>query len=473
MRRHAALLALALLLALFSSAGGNAQNIVLFVTDDQGQDAAGCYGNAAIHTPHLDRLAAQGTRFRYAFCTTASCSPSRSVILSGLHNHANGQYGLAHYNFTARKNLKTLSARLAEKGYRTARVGKFHVAPAETFPFEKVLRASSRHPVEMANRCRELIEAESEQPFFILFATSDPHRGGKVPDTDIDAFGNRPEARPGIAKTIYDPKDVIVPGYLPDTPASRAELAQYYESVSRVDQGLGRLLEILAGAGKLETTLILYISDHGAAFPGAKTTVYEPGLLSPCVVRAPGVKRRGVVSNAMVSWVDITPTLLDYAGALDEAAAFHGRSFLGTIERESPEGWDEIYASHTFHEVTMYYPMRVVRTRRFKLIWNIAHTLPFPFAKDLWNSATWQRTIEAGPDLGPERQPLQRYGPRLITAFLERPRFELYDLTEDPLETKNLAGDAEHAETLRNLQERLRKFQQRTKDPWRLKWTRE
>jgi N-sulfoglucosamine sulfohydrolase len=448
-----------------------AQNVVLFVADDQGQ-VAGCYGNPVIKTPNLDALAADATRFQYAYATTASCSPSRSVILTGLFNHANGQYGLQHavHHFQSFDDVRSLPVLLSAAGYRTARIGKFHVAPETVYRFDKALPGNPRNPVAMANNCRELIESPSDRPFFLYFCTADPHRGGGEANEIAerpDRFGNKPRGQsyPRIEPVHYDPKDVIVPPFLPDTDACRAELAQYYESISRVDTGLGRLVEILKESGKYDDTLIIYISDNGMPFPGAKTTAYEPGLRLPCIVRNPRSEKRGIVNEAMVSWVDIAPTILDFAGIDPQGLAFHGRSFLPILEQKNPPGWDEVFASHTFHEVTMYYPMRVVRSGRYKLIWNIAHPLPFPFASDLWNSATWQAARRNGSSF--------RYGKRTIQAYEHRPRFELYDLEEDPDEVHNLATDQSQRDVLVDLQQKLAKFQQRTGDPWLLKWARE
>lgn len=139
-----------------------------------------------------------------------------------------------------------------------------------------------------------------------------------------------------------------------------------------------------------------------------------------------------------------------------------GRSLLGILDREEAPGWDEILLSHTFHEVTMYYPMRAVRTRRHKLIWNIASPLTYPSASDLWRSPTWQEIFAQGPEA--------LYGKRKIGAYLQRPKFELYDLEGDPEETVNLAGDAQHAALLAEMQQKLKDFQKRTKDPWLHKW---
>jgi N-sulfoglucosamine sulfohydrolase len=445
----------------------NRPNIVLVVSDDHGLDALGCYGNPIIKTPNLDALAAEGVRLTNAFCTSASCSASRSVILSGLYNHANGQYGHQHsyHHFISFSHIKSLPVMLAEAGYRTARIGKYHVAPEAVYKFDVALRGNSRSPVQMADNCRDFISGDDDKPFFLYFCTSDPHRGGgkanELPGRP-DRFGNRPKGGyPGVDEVEYDPEDVVVPPFLPDLPECRAELAQYYQSVSRVDQGVGRLINNLKQAGKYDNTVVIYISDNGVAFPGAKTTLYEPGMNLPCIVRDPRQSSRGITCDALVNFADLAPTILDYAGALPGPDSLQGRSFRPALDQEHPEGWDETYASHTFHEITMYYPMRVVRQRRYKLIWNIAHGLDYPFASDLWASATWQATIRTGR---------KYYGKRTVEAYLHRPQFELYDLENDPHEVENLAHSPGHQRILNELKSRLKAFQKRTKDPWIVKW---
>ena len=461
------------------------RNIVVFITDDQ-SPTMGCYGDPIAHTPSMDRLATEGVLFENAFCTTASCSASRSVVLTGLHNHANGQYGHLHsfHKFSSYPWVQSLPVLLAKAGYRTARIGKHHNGPEEVYFFEEKLRGSGRSPVEMANNCRPFIEAADDRPFFLYFATSDPHRGGGTASElpyKPNRFGNRPNqgAYPGIDEVFYDPATVPVPPFLPDTPTCRAELAQYYQSVSRIDQGLGRLLEILEETGHHEDTLILFTSDHGMAFSGGKTTVYEGGLRVPFIVRNPYIEAKGQRHAAMISFVDITPTLLDFAGAFDPETrttslatrsqanrerpyAFHGRSFLPILEDPDVEGWDTIYASHTFHEIQMYYPMRVVRDREWKLIWNIAHPLPYPFASDLWAAPSWQAQYQLGLDAP--------YGQKTVGEYIQRPEFELYKIDEDPHESENLADQPDFQETLALYQSRLKAFQRQSDDPWILKW---
>jgi N-sulfoglucosamine sulfohydrolase len=465
------------------------RNIVVFITDDQ-SPTMGCYGDAAARTPNLDQLAKDGVLFTHAFCTTASCSASRSVVLSGLHNHANGHYGHLHsyHKFSSFPWVKTLPVLLAKHGYRTARIGKHHNGPEDVYFFETKLPGNSRSTVEMANNCEAFISDDGGKPFFLYFATSDPHRGGGFAEElpyKPDRFGNRPNrgAYPGVEEVFYGLEDVTVPAFLPDTPTCRAELAQYYQSIARIDQGLGRLIEILKQAGKYENTLILCTSDHGMAFSGGKTTVYEGGLRVPFVVRNPYSAKRGHKNNALISFIDITPSLLDFAGGLDRETrsttlftmnkgrgrtaetvpyTFQGRSFLPILEKAEPQGWDSIFASHTFHEIQMYYPMRVVRDRQYKLIWNIAFPLPYPFASDLWRAPSWQAQFRLG--LGAP------YGTKTVGEYIQRPEFEFFNIAKDPHESNNLANDPKFAELLAKYQARLKEYQRITKDPWIMKW---
>jgi N-sulfoglucosamine sulfohydrolase len=445
-------------------------NIVLIVSDDHGREALGCYGNPVIQTPNLDRLAAEGVRFTNSFCTTASCAASRSVILTGLYNHTNGTYGHTHgcHHFSCFDDVVTLPALLNAGGYRTGRAGKKHYAPESIYPFQwHCPEGFGRDDVGMAEACREFIQGESfahDDPFFLYWCSFDPHRAGVLEEHPLrpNDFGNPPESFPGDVEQPYGEDEVIVPPFLSDTPEVRAEVAQYYQSISRLDRGIGRLIDLLQEAGKYDETVILYISDNGAAFPEAKTTLYEPGMRLPCIVRSPQHGGRGITNDALITWADITPTVLDLAGLYQDPERFHGKSFVGILGRESPQGWrDEVYAAHTFHEITNYYPMRVLRTPRWKFIWNVAWKLDYSFASDLWASATWQGVLRDG---------LDRFGARTVDAYLHRARFELYDLEDDPDEIVNLAGRPEYAELVESFCEKIKAFQRETDDPWLHKW---
>ncbi|MEL6107433.1 MAG: sulfatase, partial [Planctomycetota bacterium] len=487
-----------------SLANATERNVIFIITDDE-SPTLGCYGDKAARTPAIDAIAKDGLVFLNAFATTASCSASRSVVMSGLHNHRNGQFGHQHHyhKFASFHDVVSLALPRVMKraGYRTAHIGKYHVAPETVYEFETYLKANSRSTVEMANKCeRFLTDRQDDRPFFLYFGTSDPHRGGGVDETSErklkpNLFGNKPNrgAFPGVDETFFDPADVTIPPFLPDTPETREELAQYYQSCSRVDRGVARLVEILKAAGLYDKTMIVFTSDHGMAFAGGKTTVYEGGLRVPFVVRDPYQSRRGVKSKAMISHIDITPSLLDFAGGLDrkknapkrpvDAKAFwterdealkenrngnkpfksyHGRSWMHVLANPDETHHETIMASHTFHEIQMYYPMRVVRDDQYKLIWNIAHPLPYPFASDLWAASSWQAQLAKG-----NQAP---YGQMTVGRYVQRPEFELYDMRKDPNESTNLAESTGHADILERYKATLKSMQRQYDDPWVMKW---
>jgi N-sulfoglucosamine sulfohydrolase len=455
------LISLALTLALSVPAAAAPKNVVLLIADDLGLQL-GCYGDPVARTPHIDALAKSGTRFTHAFASVASCSPSRATILTGLPTHACGQYGLAHatHNQHSFRNVRGLPALLAPAGYRSGVIAKLHVQPKEVFPFDVEMPGNGRNPVQIAEQAKKFVAECGDRPFFLLVGFTDPHRAAR-------GFANDGKYPPEVPAVKFDPTAVPVPYHLPDQPEVRAELAEYYQSVARLDDGVGRVLKVLADAKRLDDTLVIFLSDNGIPFPGAKTTLYDAGVHLPLIVRKPGQKE-GVVNSAMVSWTDIAPTVLEWcgvkpppAGKKNKAAVeIAGRSFLPILEEAEPKGWDVVYGSHQFHEVTMYYPVRMVRTRTHKYLLNLAHPLEYPFASDLWGSAMWQGVLKRGDSM---------MGSRSVKAFLHRPKEELYDLSADPNELKNLAGDSTHAKVLEELRGKLAAWREKTDDPWLIK----
>ncbi len=445
-------------------------NIVMVVADDHGREAVGCYGNEVVSTPNIDRLAGGGVRFDSAFCTSASCGASRSVILTGLHNHTNRTFGLVHepHNFSTTDHVQTLPALMRRAGYRTGRMGKKHYRPESLFPFdfdpsewgtdEDLIRA--RDDVWLAGRCEEFVSGEG--PYFLYWCSHDPHRSWTREDHPLrpDAFGNPDDSFPGDVEQRFDPGQVVVPPWLPDLPEVRAEVAEYYQSIARLDRGVGRLLELVEAVADGRDTVVLYLSDNGGAFPVAKTTLYDPGMRLPLIIRD---SRRdgGAVCDALVTWADLSPTVLDLAGAPELGAHMFGDSLVPLLDEPAAPGRDHVFASHSFHQVTNYYPMRAVRTHRWKFIYNIAWKLDFPTASDLHLSATWRSTVRESSSLGD----------REVEAYLQRPRFELYDLEADPTELVNVAEDPVNAAQVAEFVSLIQNFQLATDDPWFHKWT--
>lgn len=429
-----------------------ARNVVLLIADDLGFQL-GCYGNKQIRTPNIDALAKNGVRFTNAFAAVSSCSPSRATLYTGLYTHANGQYGLAHgeHHFHSFDKVRSLPALLKSNGYRTGIIGKIHVLPKSVYPFDVEMvkdLAGNRNVAAMGEQARRFLRDSGDKPFALVVGFSDPHRSAK-------GFGNETKYR-GVKEVSYEPAEVTVPYFLSDKPEVRRELAEYYQSISRLDRGVGFVLDALKETKHADDTLVVFLSDNGPPFPGAKTTLYDPGVHLPLIVASPTQKRRGGVNKAMVSWIDILPTLLDWTGT-KAPPTLTGRSLLPILDEENPTGWDVVYASHQCHEVTMYYPMRMIRTRTHKYIRNLAHKLDYPIAADLYDSPMWQGILQRGDKM---------MGDRRVEDFLHRPLEELYDLEADPHELKNVAAAPASAEVLKDLRARLLKWQRETRDPW-------
>jgi N-sulfoglucosamine sulfohydrolase len=198
-------------------------------------------------------------------------------------------------------------------------------------------------------------------------------------------------------------------------------------------------------------------------FINSKTTLYDAGVPLPLIIRHPRIKR--AVSQNLISYVDILPTVLDYAGhsgIVDQSKKRLGRCLIPLLGNDSTlPDWNQVFVSHTFHEVTNYWPTRFIRNRRYKYHRNLAWRLDFPFAADLYGSLSWEdiRNIDStkGDTL---------IGGRKLRDYFFRPPEELYDLENDPNEIHNLVKDPEHAAILENLRGKLEEWQLRTEDPW-------
>jgi N-sulfoglucosamine sulfohydrolase len=441
----------------FAAPGGKKRNVLLIVSDDHGYDMSGTGGT--VRTPTLDALARDGVLFTDAYASVSSCSSSRATLYTGLYSHTNGMYGLSHdvHNFSLLDDVKTLPWMLKQSGYATAIVGKLHVKPEALLAYDAWLLPEKplvRDVAAMGHAAGQWIRDQGDKPFFLTMGYSDPHRAG-----DPSAFGNIRDW-PEVKRERYQPSEVVIPSHLPDLPGVRADLAEYYEAVSRMDTGVSILLRELEKSGHADDTLVIYLSDNGRPFPGAKDNLYYEGLRLPLIVRAPGGPR-GLRNRAMVSWIDITPTILDWAGVAPPKdyryLPLPGRSILPILGETDPKGWDEVFATHSFHEIDQYYPMRSLRTRRYSYFLNLHPELEVPIASDVALSRSWKAITTT---------PGAKLGKRTLEAFHHRPAEELYDLSVDPDEVVNLAGNAKHADMLAEVRHQLDTWRTATRDPW-------
>jgi len=422
------------------------RNVLLLIADDW-SPIAGCFGSPVIQTPNVDALAKRATRFTNAFCTTPSCAASRANILTGHYSHTHGQYGHSHgiHNLHTGTHMPSITKTLTEAGYATGIIGKMHVQPESVYPwthdFQNV-EDSTRSPEGMAERAREFFADIGDKPFYLHMGFSDPHRD----------FGNARSYK-DYKEVQYDPAEIPVPNFLPDHPDVRAELAEYYQSITRLDEGYGRAIQALEDAGRAEDTMIIVMSDHGMPFPGAKASSFDSGHNCPLIISRPGADE--VESDALVNWNNIAPTVFDWCG-VDAPEGLPERSLVPILDDAHVEGWDEVFFSHTFHEITNYYPYRALRARKYKYVRNLYPELMTPLPSDLWRSTTWQAIENEGLQMGA----------RPTDSFLHQDAEALFDVENDPTESKNLINEPSLQALADEMRKKVRKFRVETADPW-------
>ncbi len=413
-------------------------NIVIFIADDLGEGDLGCYGHPVLRTPAIDSIAAEGLRFDAAFLTISSCSPSRASILTGRYPHNTRAEDL-HDPLPA--DQKTIAHYLrAGAGYYTACVGKWHLGDAVRPQFDTILECQAAPTA--ANTVKLIRERPAGRPFFLWVASTDPHRPYQLNTI----------ARP------HKPEDVVVPPYLPDHPHIRKELALYYDEIVRFDECVGTVRQALSDAGELDNTIIIVMSDNGMPFPRAKTTLYDSGLRTPLIVRWPGngghrgQVKPGVQKN-LFSVVDLAPTLLAIAGVKQDT--MQGADQSAMWRDAGAKGRDTVFAEANWHDYEQF--TRAARDGRYKLVRNYYNDLPLWNSVDSISSITWVGYMEmkkAG-----KLTPAQEF---LFQA--PRPFEELYDLSADPHEFKNVIDDPAHAAALARLRAGLDQWRTQTDD---------
>lgn len=434
-------------------------NILLIVSEDNGPEL-GCYGDPHARTPRLDRLASEGVRFNRAFVAQAGCSQSRASFLTGLYPHQHGQIGLATWGYRLyREDTPNLPRQLKAAGYRTGILGKLHVNPESAFPFDfralPTANFARRNLGEYARAAEGFFTAGAE-PFFLSVNYPEAH----------DPWLRQVDGVPADPQTGRDIR--ALPYFGIDPPGMREMVADYYNCLSRLDHLVGELLDALERSGKARDTLIVYLGDHGADFLRGKRTCYEGGVRIPLLVRWPG-QARPQVREELVSTVDLLPTLLAAAGAPPVPGAA-GRA-LQPLLAGGPAPWrTHLFTEwHTHAAAANYHPQRAVRDDRYKLIENLLPGVVNPDYADTIRKLEAD-AVERGEDgfRGGIARAVETAVPavRAGYAVMERPpRYELYDLREDPHEFRNLAESPAHAAILADLAGRLDAWRRETGDP--------
>lgn len=439
-------------------------NVLLITADDLGIQLP-VYGDSTIETPNIDALAARSVVFKTAYIAQASCSSSRSAMLTGLYPHANGQYGLANANvgFELHEPLRdnVLPNVLKRNGYRTGIIGKLHVNPEKVFQFDKRYKTGfgSRDVQLQVEQAAEFWGETGDEPWFLMFNVFDPH----VARDQIGQGVRGPQYFPDVVKGI--PADPLTTADIKPWPwqkinrdAQLKKIAGYYNCVKRIDVAIGRLMDALQATGDADNTLIIFLGDHGPPFARGKSSCYEAGLRVPFIVSWPGVSNPHL-SDRLVSAVDIVPTALDAAG-VEPPGPVHGaslRSVLSENRNRSARWRDTLVGEFQYHGAGPLFVRRAITDGRYKLIHNpMAGQSNAPASIDGDKAPEW--AAERGKD-DPIRQAFAR--------LADPPEWELYDLKSDPWEYQNLVTDNAVQDQRQRLATSLAQWQQRTNDRFR------
>ncbi|RAV22324.1 sulfatase [Paenibacillus contaminans] len=409
-------------------------NIVYFHTHDTGRYIQP-YGYA-VPAPHLQRLAEEGYVFRQAFCAGPTCSPSRTGLLSGMAPHSAGMLGLAHRGFRMNDYSRHLASFLSRSGYETVLSGVQHEVSADQIELLGYTRNLNALNTEKSREARDLksaglaadfIRGPHDKPFFASVGLFNTHR------TEADF----PETSHPV-----DPRYVMPPHPMYDSPQNRDDMAGFIASAAVVDRCAGIVLQALEESGLKDDTIFIYTTDHGIAFPRMKCNLYDTGIGVSLIMRVPG-RERGLVVDSLVSQLDLFPTLCELLG-LKKPVWLQGRSLVPLLDGTSAEIRSEVFAEVTYHAA--YEPMRCIRTKQYKLI---------RFYDD------HDEFVMPNIDDGYSKRFLVEHG------FRERRRAKemLFDLYLDPVERENVIDDPAYGEIAKDLSGRLQNWMERTGDP--------
>ncbi|XP_040386514.1 N-sulphoglucosamine sulphohydrolase isoform X2 [Cygnus olor] len=405
--------ALPLLLGALRLGAAPARNALLLLADDGGFES-GAYNNSAIRTPALDALARRSLLFQNAFTAASSCSPSRASILTGLPQHQNGMYGLHQdvHHFNSFDGVRSLPQLLSQANVRTGIIGKKHVGPGAVYPFDfayteensSVLQVG-RNITRIKELVRRFLQSQDTRPFFLYVAFHDPHRCGH----------------------------------------SQPQYGAFCEKFGNGESGMGRI-------------------------PDWKPQLYHPEEVQvpPFVPDTPAARADLAAQYTTIGRMDqdVTPTILDwfsipypsYSLFGSKRVQLTGKSLLPALEKEQP--WATTFSSQSHHEVTMYYPMRAIQHHQFRLIHNLNYKMPFPIDQDFYVSPTFQDLLNR------TRAGQPTHWNKTLHQYYYRDRWELFDCSQDPTESHNLAPDPRYAAVFQMLRTQLLKWQWDTGDPW-------
>lgn len=408
-------------------------NVLIVHWHDLGRQL-GVYGHPDVSSPRLDQLASQSILFTRAHATAPLCTPSRGSLFTGRYPQSNGLVGLAHHGWEYRAGVRTLPQILSESGWYSALFGMQHeTSYPKRLGFDE-FDVSNSYCDYVVERVEEWLRDDDgqrgQQPFLVTAGFFETHR-----------------PYPHDRYQPAEPTAVDLPAYLPDTPEVRGDLADFYGAIATADAAVGRILDTLIETGLDSSTWLVFFTDHGPAFPRAKSTLYDAGTGIAMLIRPPTGRDVPVrVYDELFSGVDLVPTLLELLGLevpADVEGLSHAHALLAPGSAADPVR-EQVYTMKTYHD--SFDPIRAIRTKEYSYIENY---VPRPLLDLPWD-------IEESPS------------GLAIAPFVTspRPERELYDLRSDPSETTNLLADGNSGmdAVAADLAVRLNEWRQRTGD---------
>lgn len=402
-------------------------NVLLIVADDCSYFDIGCFGSKNTKTPNIDKIAENGIKFNRAYNSASMSTPTRHSLYTGIYPMKHGGY--ANHS-EVNSDVKSMPHYLGKLGYRVGIAGKLHIRPAANFPFEYVPGfvedCVNLDPSYTTDGITEFMNRKNDQPFCLVLASINPH----MPSTGGDP-------------SVFDRKKLVLPPYFIDTEETRESYARYLAEVHLLDQEVGDAIAILKEKGLYDNTLVIFISEQGSQFAGAKWTNWSSGVKSAMVAQWPGKIKPGTETNAIVQYEDILPTIIDIAGGKKEKS-IDGISILKVLTGKSDK--HRKYAFHVHNNIPEgpAYPIRSVSDGKYRLIWNLIPEVTYVekhIEKAKWY-LTWKDTKTSEAKF-------------IMNRYKHRPEYEFYDIEQDPIEFKNLIDKPEYAKDIKRMKKEL------------------
>ncbi len=402
-------------------------NIVIITCHDLGHHL-GCYGVKTVQTPNLDKLASQGVMFRNFYSTSAVCSPGRASLFTGRYPQSNGVMGLIHepWSWKLKDNKEHIAQLLKAKGYNTTLIGFTHVGEPDLLGFDRHLSVRNNANESVQEALNFFKSEDKANPFFLKIGFVEVH----------DPYRQQADSAKGI----------FVPGYLAETSEIRREFAKFQGEIKFMDESIGKILKAIEESKYAKNTLIIFTSDHGIGFPGAKWTARKAGLEVPFIIYKPNsIFSGGKVFNEKMSNVDVLPTIFEFAG-YKIPENIQGVSFKKFISGETGDvPREEVFGQYT-PDMKRDNQSRTIISGNYQLIWYF----------DAGRSVAYPLTIS----------------PSRFSAHIERektsgtrPYFELYNIEDDPFELTNLGQKKEYTQVVKELAIKLMDWMKAVNDP--------